>query len=503
MPRIDHVKLLAHKGLKEAILSDLGRINIVCGPNNSGKTTVLECLADQRLRVPGSTISPRAVEEISLEALKSWLSNGGNSNLGKLYLQHVQKGLGQQGLWFTDQIDGLVAQIDWTLFKDSAAAALSLREALSSRFPAQPSAVLLPSTRRLETSKPIDAADPILPDGTGVLNWLFMAKNQTASTDTRRQFDALRRAFEGICREYTFDISINQHPQQPSLNCAWLHFCRAGSKEFLATDCGMGLQQVLLILYFTLVTDTDLVLIEDPEDHLHPDLQRRLINFLREKTEKQFFLSTHSSVFLSTSVADCVFSCRMTDSVQVENVTSHATLLTDLGYSIADNLVADVVILSEGPKDRPVLEEFLRKMGVLGHHHIKIWALSGDIIDQIDLSVLARSCQAIAVVGNDVGNSHARTRFESKCREHKINVLRLERCAIENYFTLGAISTAMPGHKIPEGLTLLDYGKRVSDQVGFDVTKHGGRIAQAMTLEDIKGTDFEQFLKGVETLAAG
>jgi len=27
----------------------MGRVNVICGPNNSGKTTLLECLADPKL----------------------------------------------------------------------------------------------------------------------------------------------------------------------------------------------------------------------------------------------------------------------------------------------------------------------------------------------------------------------------------------------------------------------------------------------------------------------
>ena len=124
------------------------------------------------------------------------------------------------------------------------------------------------------------------------------------------------------------------------------------------------------MLYFAVASEHELVLIEEPENHLHPELERRLITFLRERGQKQLFLSTHSSIFLNTQFADRVFSCRMTDSIQVENATSRASLLGELGYSIADNLVSDLIILCEGPKDKPVLEEFLHKMGLLGQYNL-------------------------------------------------------------------------------------------------------------------------------------
>jgi len=81
-------------------------------------------------------------------------------------------------------------------------------------------------------------------------------------------------------------------------------------------------------------------------------------------------------VFLNTELADRVFTCRLLpDGVRVENTTNRAAVLTELGYSIADNLVSDLVVLCEGPKDKPVLEEFFHKMGLTDQFNIKLWPL--------------------------------------------------------------------------------------------------------------------------------
>jgi AAA15 family ATPase/GTPase len=45
MPHFQYLNLKKHKGLREATLADLGKVNVLCGPNNSGKTTVLLRLA--------------------------------------------------------------------------------------------------------------------------------------------------------------------------------------------------------------------------------------------------------------------------------------------------------------------------------------------------------------------------------------------------------------------------------------------------------------------------
>jgi hypothetical protein len=55
--------------------------------------------------------------------------------------------------------------------------------------------------------------------------------------------------------------------------------------------------------------------------------------------------------------------------------------------------------------------------------------------------------------------------------------------------------------QMPTGISELDPKKPVSDQLGFEVKKNGGKIAKEMKLEDIKATDFEEFLQKVAGLA--
>ena len=107
--------------------------------------------------------------------------------------------------------------------------------------------------------------------------------------------------------------------------------------------------------------------------------------------------------------------------------------------------------------------------------------------------------QLIALVDGDPGSSSVRKRFLKKCEELKIPVTRLERYSMENYFSLGAIASVMKG-QMPAGITLLDPNKSVSDQLGFEVKKNGGKIAREMKLEDIKGTDLEGFFRQVAAL---
>lgn len=147
-----------------------------------------------------------------------------------------------------------------------------------------------------------------------------------------------------------------------------------------------------------------------------------------------------------------------------------------------------------------MLEEFFLKMGLPERGNIKVWPLGGDIMDQLDLSVFQEAHQLIALVDGDPGSAAVRKRFLTKCEDLKIPVTRLERYSLESYFSLGAIASVMKG-QMPASITELDPKKSISEQLGFEVKKNGGKIAREMKLEDIKGTDLEGFLQQVATLA--
>lgn len=129
------------------------------------------------------------------------------------------------------------------------------------------------------------------------------------------------------------------------------------------SNLGMGVHEVIIIAAAATILEKQVVCIEEPELHCHPLLQKQLLKYLKEKTENQYFISTHSAHLLDTPDA-AVFHVTLEDGQsRVELALSDRAksyICDDLGYRASDLLQANCVIWVEGPSDRIHLNHWIR-----------------------------------------------------------------------------------------------------------------------------------------------
>ena len=131
---------------------------------------------------------------------------------------------------------------------------------------------------------------------------------------------------------------------------------------------GSGLKHFIDVLVKTVVSGANIILLDEPEMGLHPDLQRRFITYLRQLTEDkglQVFMATHSPILLS--YADVLTYYRVVNHQgcrQVIPVSDDAihTLLSDMGIRPSDVFNQDICLLVEGPSDVVFFEHLIRTL---------------------------------------------------------------------------------------------------------------------------------------------
>jgi len=134
--------------------------------------------------------------------------------------------------------------------------------------------------------------------------------------------------------------------------------------KFLPLDSlGTGIHEVIILASACTILENTVVCMEEPELHLNPILQKKLIRYLDGKTNNQYLISTHSASLMDAADSE-IYHIKLNEgSSEVERVTSdrsRSLVCEDLGYHPSDLLQANCIIWVEGPSDRYYINYWLK-----------------------------------------------------------------------------------------------------------------------------------------------
>lgn len=147
---------------------------------------------------------------------------------------------------------------------------------------------------------------------------------------------------------------------------------------------GDGFRQVFVILMYFFNPQYTILLLEEPEVHLHPALIKKLLKIIEQKNnDNQLFITTHSPLFIHTTNLHRLFRVTKehgTTKVHSPRLSGHhlnyTRLTQELNAENTEMLFADKVLLVEGSSDHILMRGLIDRF-YSGERNIKVVQIYG------------------------------------------------------------------------------------------------------------------------------
>lgn len=339
-------------------------------------------------------------------------------------------------------------------------------------------------------------------NGSNIISKMFQMQNPVIGDESsRKKFDLIRSFVRDLVNKPELEIEIPHTKESIVLTI--------DDNRLPLESFGTGIHQLVLLCSALVIHENSIVCIEEPEIHLHPELQRKFISFLN-KTKNTYYITTHSNIFLDSRFETSVYH------VQNDGIKSsifHATrnektfnILNDLGYQSSDILQANGVIWVEGPSDRTYITKWLSLVSpdlIEGLHYI-IMFYGGRLLAQLsfenekivnDLIPLLRlNRNAFVIMDRDGFSSQVKinatkTRIKSEIGDKLCWITKGRE--IENYLTLNTLCKWLK----TDSLVLNSNNKLETDVAPkkYDLykSKYSKEIVSHISSEDLETLDLK------------
>lgn len=228
---------------------------------------------------------------------------------------------------------------------------------------------------------------------------------------------------------------------------------------------GTGVHELIILAVAVYSQEKVFFLIEEPEIHLHPKLQKEFLNFIVKETNNHYLISTHSNALIQPSVDVDVVHLKLIDDAtmgkRIESSITILEILNDLGISPSDILQANSVIWVEGPSDRIFLNKWINLLfpELIEGINYSIMFYGGKLLSHLSLDrdafpnpsdlipLLRINQKSIIVIDSDRKKQRAqisrtKLRVRSECEQNNIYCWITDGKEIENYLPGHAVSRA-------------------------------------------------------------
>lgn len=376
---IERVRLLRYKGFEDFDLR-LGRQAVLVGPNNAGKTTLVQSLrlAASLLRFARRRNPYESFEDNVLEKYPRNVFGYPIAHVGARELSwYKDENLRHE---FRNDATGLVVgfkskaclRVVWPA-SDPAFFYIDKAPGLTARSAAEVRGCV-PTIGVVPTLLPVEEREDVL-DAHYV--WESIGTRRT-SRHFRNQLYHTRDKSAGSFQSFV-DFAVANTPEISSISLRDIYASSKHELDLFVTETstgkekevywlGDGLQIWLqVLLHIWLNGDVETLILDEPDVFLHPDLQRRLVSIL-DDMDKQVILATHAPEIVGEASKDAVVwvdrtrrrSRRAGEPLVLQKL--NAVLGSGFNLGLARALRSRVALFVEG-EDMKVLRNLARAVG--------------------------------------------------------------------------------------------------------------------------------------------
>lgn len=221
-------------------------------------------------------------------------------------------------------------------------------------------------------------------------------------------------------------------------------------KTLPLANLGMGITELVIMAAAATTTHDTVLCIDEPELHLHPELQKKFIQYLDAETDNQYFIATHSNALLDYQNTNVYSTKLVSGNTIVEMLKSRKSktdVLADLGYRASDFFQSNCVIWVEGPSDRVYIKKWIEsKSKYIEGTHYSLMFYGGSLLKHLsydspleDFVALSRiNHNSIIVIDSDKADAEAdisevKKRVKSEFEANGAHVWITAGRSIENY----------------------------------------------------------------------
>ncbi len=168
-----------------------------------------------------------------------------------------------------------------------------------------------------------------------------------------------------------------------------------GKKRVTIDRMGSGFRRIFIILLYIFHPQYEIILINEPENYLHPAMIKKLLWAMENSRSGQIFFTTHSPLFIKPvtlyQVTRVVKDRESTLAFSLNNKKyDYTRLIRELNADNLEMFFADKVVLVEGMSDRILLRGLLDKF-YSGEKDIKVIPTQGkgNMKPYIDVLIMA------------------------------------------------------------------------------------------------------------------